>query len=346
MKLTRILSLLLALLTVASLLCACKPEEAETPDDTTTVDPNATTSLSLIVNGETDYVIVRDYQASEAVISAVQALATSIQKNIGATVQIKECFNNREEESDVKAAKEILVGMTNREESINTLSTMRSKDYTICEKNGKMVIGGGGDDGTLTAITRFINDFVVEQGNPFAVKQGAKQNLIFSSDKTVSEVGSYSYTSAHIMGVSLDNFGIIYPKNGSNSELYKTFAGELSSYISAQSGYQLPTMIDATNWCDYEIRIGYAEGNADKHEGEDGCCCRTLASNEYSIKLIKTQVTYEDGSKHDGARLYICFGASAKDAAMKAFSGQIMPILKEQTAFTMDEGFELNNFAS
>ena len=38
--------------------------------------------------------------------------------------------------------------------------------------------------------------------------------------------------------------------------------------------------------------------------------------------------------------------ASAKDAAMKAFSGQIMPILKEQTAFTMDEGFELNNFAS
>ena len=31
---------------------------------------------------------------------------------------------------------------------------------------------------------------------------------------------------------------------------------------------------------------------------------------------------------------------------MKAFSGQIMPILKEQTAFTMDEGFELNNFAS
>ena len=81
MKLTRILSLLLALLTVASLLCACKPEE-ETPDDPVE-DPATTTSLSLIVNGETDYVLVRDYQADESIISAVQALATSIQNNIG-----------------------------------------------------------------------------------------------------------------------------------------------------------------------------------------------------------------------------------------------------------------------
>lgn len=347
MKLTRILSLLLALLTVAFLLCACKPDDTETPDDdTTAADPTVATSLSLIVNGETDFVIVRDYQASEEVASAVNALAASIQNNIGATVQIKECYNNRVEESDVKAAKEILIGMTNREESTSILSTMRSKDYTICEKNGKMVIGGGGDSGTLTAITRFINDFVVKQGNPFAVKQGEKQNLIFSSDNTVNEVGSYSYTSAHIMGVSLDYYGIIYPKNGNNSEVCKAFADELSSYISDQSGYELPTLIDATNWCDYEIRIGYAEGNDDKHTAENGCICKTLASNEYSIKLVKTKVTYEDETVHDGARLYICFGSNAKDAAYKAFTEQIMPILKEQVAFTMDEGFELNNFAS
>ena len=343
MKLTRILSLLLAMLLVASLLCACKPDE-ETPEDPD-ADPVVATSTSLIVNGETDYVIIRDYQASEEVISAVQALASSIQKNIGATVKINECFSNREEASDVKTSKEILIGMTNREESISTLSTMRSEDFTICEKNGKIVIGGGGNAGTLTAITRFINDFVVEQGNPFAVKQGAKQNLIFSSDKTVNEVGSYSYTSAHIMGVSLDNFGIIYPKNGQNSELCKNLANDLSAYISDQSGYQLPTLIDATNWADFEIRVGNPSGNVDKHTPADGCACtsRVLASNQYSIKLVKTQVTYEDGSVHDGARLYICFGSAAKDAAFEAFTTKIMPILKEKAAFTMDEGFELNN---
>ena len=345
MKLTRILSLLLALLTVASLLCACKPDDETPSEEPVPEEPAATTSLSLIVNGETDYVLVRDYQASEEVISAVQALASSIQKNIGATVQIKECFNNREEESDVRSNKEILIGMTNREESINTLSTMRSEDYTICEKNGKVVIGGGGDAGTLTAITRFINDFVVEQGNPFAVKQGAKQNLIFSSDKTINEIGTYSYTSAHIMGASLDNFGIIYPKN-KDSEACKSFANDLSAYISDQSGYELPVLIDATNWADFEIRIGEATGNNDKHSATDGCTCQKLAPNEYCIKLVKTQVTYDDGSLHNGARLYICFGSSAKDAAYKAFTEQIMPILKEQTAFTMDEGFVLSNLAS
>ena len=343
MKLTRILSLLLALLTVVSLLCACKPEE-ETPE-TPVEDPTVTTSLSLIVNGETDYVLVRDYQASEAVISAVQALATSIQNNIGATVQIKECFNNRKEDSDIVTAKEILIGMTNREESINTLGTMLSEDYTICEKNGKMVIGGGGDTGTLTAITRFINDFVVEQGNPFAVKQGAKQNLIFSSDKAISEVGTYSYSSAHILGASLNNFGIIYPKSDA-SEACKNFAYDLSAHISDQSGYELPVLIDSTNWADYEIRIGDAKGNEQWHAATEGCMCKQLAPNEYCIKLVKTQVTYEDGSLHDGARLYICFGSNAMSAAFKAFTEQIMPVLTEKTAFTMDEGFVLSNIAS
>ena len=336
MKPIRILSLLLALLTVLTLLCACKPEE-ETPSEP--VAP-AVTSLNLIVNGKTDYVIVRDYQASEKVVSAVQELASSIKNNIGATVTVKECFSNREESSDVKAEKEILIGMTNRDESINTLSNMRSKDYTICAQGSKLVIGGGGDDGTLSAIARFIQDFVIEQGNLFAVKQGALMNLVFSSAKTINQEVFYSYNSAHIMNASLDNFGIIYPNKDDEC---KQFAQDLSAHISVQTGYQLAIYHDATAWCDYEIRIGEAKGNLNHHDPADGCQCASLGSNEYCIKLVKTKVTYEDGSIHDGARLYICFGRNARDAAMNAFTKQIMPALTEATAFTMEEGFELTN---
>ena len=341
MKRIRILSLLLALLTVVTLLCACKPEEY-TSDQDQPVEPTVTT-LNLIVNGKTSYVIVRDYNASAAVIAAVDGMASSIEKNIGATVTVKECFSDREESSDVKAEKEILVGMTNREESAEALKDLRSNDFTICAKGSKLIIGGGGDEGTLAAITRFVQDFVIDQGNPYAVKAGKLQNLSFSSDKAISQSGNYSYTSAHILGASLDNFGIVYPKSAKNSEECKTLANELSSYISTQCGYELSVYQDSTTWCDYEIRIGNAENNADKHSPGDGCVCGSLYSNQYCIKLVKTQVTYEDGSTHDGARLYICFGSNAKDAAYEAFTKQVMPMLKEAVAFTMDEGFELTN---
>ena len=336
MKLTRILSLLLALLTVASLLCACKPDENDDPE---TEEPVAT-SLSLIVNGETDFVIIYDNKASDEIVSAIQVLTESIQNNIGTSLTLQPCFMDRQEESDVVGPKEILIGMTNREESTSTLGTMRSKDFTICTKNGKLIIGGGGEAGTLSAITSFINDFVVAQGNRYAVKQGQKQNLIFSSDKAVNEVGTYSYTSAHLMGISLDQFGIIYPKKDYIGE---ELARELSAHISAQFGYDLSVYQDATKWCDFEIRVGNAKSNIEHHNPDIGCVCDSLAFDQYYIKLVKTQVTYEDGSIHDGARLYICFGANAKDAAYKAFTEQIMPILAEATAFTMDEGFELTN---
>ena len=333
MKPTRILSLILALLTVVSLLCACKPDD-ET-DETVTV-----TNLNIIINGETDYVIVYDNNASQDIISAIQVLIESIKNNVGASITSRICFMDRQDETDVVTSKEILIGTTNREESTSVLSTMRSKDYTICAKNRKLIIGGGGEAGTLTAITRFINDFVVKQGNPYQVKQGKLQNLIFSSDKTLAETATYSYSTSHIMGVSLDQFAIIFPKNDTSSE---SLANGLYNHISAQTGYALPVLQDATSWADYEIRIGNAENNADHHNPNDGCICNTLSADEYYIKLVKTQVTYEDGSLHNGARLYICYGISAKDTVLAAFTEQIMPILAESKAFTLEEGFELTN---
>ena len=339
MKRIRILSLLLALLTVASLLCACNDEEGAEGGS-----KNApATNLSVIVNGETDFVVVYDNDASDELVAAILALTESIQKNIGAEMTLQPCFMDREDETDVRHPNEILIGMTNRQESIDMLGSMRSKDFTITAKNGKLIVGGGGDEGTLFAITRFINDFVVKQGNLYAVKQGDKQNLIFSSDKAVNEAGSYSYTTAHLMGVSLDQFAIVYPKNDTSGE---ALANKISTHISAQTGYALPVLRDSTKWADYEIRVGAPNGNADKHTPKDGCLCNTLAANEYYIKLVKTQVTYEDGSIHDGARLYVCFGGSSTDAALKAFTEEIMPTLSESKPFTLEEGVIFTNRAS
>ena len=334
MKFTRILSLCLALLMVASLLAACKPAEEPEPE------PEGPNTWNIITEGITEYVIVRDYKASNEIIDAVNSMVTSIKLNIGADVTIKECFNDLEDEPlDVETEKEILVGMTNREESAQALNGMRSRDYTISMHGEKLIIGGGGDSGTVTAITKFLNDYVAEQGNRFAVKQGEMQNLVITTKNSITETGKYSYSSTQMAGVRVDSFSLIYPKNTSNSNDCKIFAETLSDHISKECGFELKVYKDTRYWCDYEILIG------DTIRTDDDLV-KSLGPDEYYIKLVKTEVTYEDGSTHPGAQLFICFGKNAMDAALKAFTKTVMPVTSEVTTFSLPENFELTNRAA
>ena len=146
MKLTRILALCLALLMCLAAFAACNqpdPDEGEEAD----AETPAITEHLLIDEGITEYVIVRDYKASNAVLAAVNEVVESIKANIGADVIIKECFSDLENEPlDVVTAKEILIGNTNRPESAEAVKGMRSKDYTISMHGEKLVIAGGSSD--------------------------------------------------------------------------------------------------------------------------------------------------------------------------------------------------------
>ena len=337
MKFTRILALVLALLMVAVPLASCNRDE--NPAEQTPDAPAEEVNLDLITRGKTEYVIVRDYKASNAVLDAVNSLIASIKVNIGADITVKECYNDLENNSsDVESKAEILIGVTNRKESIEALEGLRSKDYTISVHGTKLVIGGAGEEGTVAAIAKFINDVVVLQGNRFSVSQGDLQNLSYSSANNIHSDGTYSYNSAAILNARIDSYGIIFPKNADNSEECKKFANELSAYISRETGYDLAVYKDTRAWCDYEILIG------DTIRTEEGLV-KSLGNDEYYIKLVKTEVTYEDGTTHPGARLTICFGRNAYEAAMKAFTGQIMPVTGEPVPFTMEENFELTNRA-
>lgn len=339
MKLTRILSLILALLMVVASLAACKPEEQPDDGEYLEEEEEQGVTLNLIDEGITEYVLVRDYKASNAVINAVNSMVDSIKSNIGADITIKECFNDLEDEPlDVVTEKEILIGMTNRPESVEALGDLRSKDYTISNHGTKLVIGGGGEEGTIAAITRFLNDFIAEQGDRFAVKNGEYQNLVVTPAMQVNYVGQYSYTSVSMLGVSLASYGLIYPKHADNSLECKNIAAQITAHVAKESGYELKTYKDTRYWCDYEILIG------DTIRTDDGLV-ESLGKDEYCIRLIKTEVTYEDGSKHPGAQLIICFGDNAGAAAFEAFKTKVMPVLVEPTVLALEENFEVTNRA-
>ena len=335
MKLTRILALILAMILSVSALAACNNQEVveDDPEDTTPVN----TEVMLIDEGKTEYVIVRDYKASNAVLAAVNEVVESIKSNIGADVTIKECFSDLENEPlDVVTAKEILIGNTNRPESIAAVDGLRSKDYTISMHGEKLVIAGGGEAGTLTAITKFMNDIVAEQGDRFAVKSGEFQNLVMNDKTTVNYKGTYSYSQAFLNGVTINSFGLIYPKS---SDDCKNFASELSAYISRETGYDLSVYKDTRYTCCYEILIG------DTLRTEEGLY-DSLADNEYYIKYVPLEKCAHEGCDNPGGQLIICYGEDARAAAFEAFTKQIMPVTAEATTFDLAADFVLTNKAS
>ncbi|MBE6703292.1 MAG: hypothetical protein E7585_07790 [Ruminococcaceae bacterium] len=335
MKFTRILALCLALLMCLTALIACNNTDDPNEEEWEEAEEEDVSYL-IIDEGVTEYVIVRDYKASDAILAAVTEVAESIKSNIGADVIIRECFSDLENEPlDVVSAKEILIGATNRPESAEAVKGMRSKDYTISMHGEKLVVAGGGEAGTLTAITKFMNDIIAEQGDRFAVRNKEYQSLVMNAQTEVNYVGTYSYSQASLMGVGINSFGLIYPKS---SDEGKNFAKDLSAYISRETGYELEYYKDSRYWCDYEILIGNT-ARTDKD------LYNSLADDEYYIQLIKTEVTYEDGSKHPGAQLIICYGEDAREAAFEAFKS-VMPATAEMIAFDLQENFVLTNKAA
>ena len=343
MKLTRILALILALLMMAMSLTACnllseeeppvedepagdKPSGDEPSDELPPVDDQPTEDeekkeniLNLINTGVTDYVIVRDYNASQAVVDAINNVVKSIKEDTGADIEVRLCYIDRPgEASDVVAEKEILIGATNRTESEQALDGLLADDYTLQVVGQKLVVGGGGDSGTLKALAILLNKHIHEKGNKYMVKDGKFQSIAFSEKENEGARGTYSYSKFFMMGARIDSYYVFYPKAGEMSEVYKDFAQSLVTHVTTCTGYELNMYKDNRGWADYEILIG------DTIRTPEGTY-EELADNEYVIQLVPTEVEYEDGSIHAGAQLYICFGEDAYEAAMTAFTKQFMP---------------------
>ena len=312
MKSIRILSFVLALLMLVPLFAACK-EEPETPPPA-----DSPIVLDLVTEGRTKYTIVYDSKYSDLKTQA-DAISKTIRERIGANVEVKVSVEG--DVNDIPSDYEILLGRTNRSESIDAVNALRNRDYTLKAVNKKLVIAGRTTESTATAAGKFI-EMIWEQGNKDAVAGGARLNLSFSNEKALNEIYTrYPYNSCHMADARIDSYYIFYP-SGSGEE-YKQAALALQDHISKKVGYDLEVYEDnnGNNWADYEILIG----NTARTDKE---LAASLGANEYYIKLQKVEVTYEDGSKHEGAQLLILFGANAMESALNTFYYQIMPASK------------------
>ena len=144
MKFARILSLILAVLMMACMFVACDTTDGSETPDTPAADQQAKAiTLNVVEGGYTGYTIVRDYKASGEILGAVTNLQNSFRDYLGCEIQVKECYNDRQEAEDVVTNLEILVGMTNRPESAQVADGLKTNDYKVDVVGEKIVIVGG-----------------------------------------------------------------------------------------------------------------------------------------------------------------------------------------------------------
>ena len=195
-------TLLLLLLACLCLLTACGGSEIENITVTTASDNAATTTapvetapptedLVLIgSDGKTAFTVVRADEADGITVNAAIALHTKLNETYSAKVGLSSDISFRTEPDGtvVNDKYEILIGDTNRPESIAARAALEESDteddYIICVQGKKLVILGKNGFSTKFAIELFLEQYLGAAGEALIVPadtcllgQGAAQSL-------------------------------------------------------------------------------------------------------------------------------------------------------------------------
>ena len=174
MKRRLISAFLLCLILLSS--AACGKNEVNITDTTTaateTVPPETSAPVEDLVvieaDGKTAFTVVRADEADGMTVNIAIALHTSLKNTYKSKVALASDITNKKEAdgSVVNDKYEILVGKTNRRESIEAVAELADsgKDYMICVKGKKLIILGATPYATKYAVNLFMNEYIKRTG--------------------------------------------------------------------------------------------------------------------------------------------------------------------------------------
>ena len=238
----KIMSFMLAMLFVLTTFVACQPAEQtpggeETPAETPveTEPPKAPITLSA------EYVVVRPDPCSDAVKSAAVSIKEALAAATGANVTIKDDFLLT---GTQPGQYEILVGLTNREESELVHNELKYDDYAVKIEGDKLVVAAFSDEAILAAADYAIS-FI----------EDTAAGLQFTNDHQITVRAEYALDDLKIDGVSISSaYKIIIPK--ASTSAMKAYAEKLQKAICELSGYYLPVKNESAVEIDKEILLG------------------------------------------------------------------------------------------
>lgn len=245
----RILALVLLSLMLLPCLMACNP--GGTSPDGTTTDSNATSGettptpdtpageLKIVEGGATKYKVVRSDNSTTQVTDAAKSLRAAIIEKYGlGDMSIVTDFESRDANPADRYQFEILVGSTNRDESIAALASVMYNDFIICVSGTRVVIAGHNDQKTTEAVEYFIANYL------------GGSSLSLSATLSYVEHGSYAAEGLKLLGRPIADYKIVY-KNA-----YKSMALTVADTIGNYSGAVMATGTDSADAVGPEIVIG------------------------------------------------------------------------------------------
>jgi len=247
------LALLLVLMSVVS--CNKSGEEQVTTAATTPAAEQTTapvdeqeTTLSIVADGKTDVVIV--FPGGETEIGKVSA---KLRSEIYSKYKVRlETAEDRYLPADPNRA-EILIGMTDRQESQSLLLELkRSRDYIIRLQGNKLVMMGQTAEGLEKAVEYFINKCMLQSEQ--------KDTLVYDAayDRTFEAKYKVKLTSCD--GKNF-NFGqIVYPAGGYQGEYYAALM--LYRHLYEAGGMIMEVVPDSKPVKGTEILIGQTNRGA------------------------------------------------------------------------------------
>ena len=148
-----LLCLLLAVIAIAVQGCTSTTTPGEDTGDSVDTTP-LLQDLHIVLDGATEYSIIIREEASDAVVEASRSLMNAIQS----TTDVKLNWTDDDVDSAKSApAKEILIGLTNREESLEVLQNVRYGEFLIQPVGEKLVIAAWDEKSLAKACSQFVN---------------------------------------------------------------------------------------------------------------------------------------------------------------------------------------------
>lgn len=256
---------------------ATDPAKSESESEKDDPEPSGSGTLTINAENASEYTLIRDDLANDTLKSAITGLRTLFTKK---EFEIGYQSDYAKSDADIPTnTKEILVGKTNRAESIEFAKKLKKNDYVIAVKNSRIIILGGSEESTLKAIEYFENKYLYTKDNSISLE--AKDSIVFSY--------SYQYKISELTfnGTPISEFTIVRPTVSNALSNYA--ADVLKNAIAEYSGVELSIVTEkkATDGKSIYIKLDTVDmADSDKYYYTDNEIHGSLYSIVYAVRQI------------------------------------------------------------
>ncbi len=246
----------------------------ETPEETPPEsDPEI---IDALLNIDAKYSVIYYDDCSDEIKAAAKALKEALDTVTGESIT----FKGDSLVGDSQPGQyEILIGQTNREESVNALATIKYNDYTVIASGDKLVIAAYSDEKLVEALEYVKGIFESSTGS-----------VKFKEEDQKTVKAEYKFDQIKFGETPLEGYSIIISAKASG--IIKSYADKLQKAVLEYSGVLLPIKTDAEEETEKELLLGNTNRKASQSVKQSA-----LPINSYHIAAKGSKIVVK--SKDD-----------------------------------------------